>query len=404
MLREGWDVRNVTVIVGLRPYSSKANILPEQTIGRGLRLMFRDMAGEYTERVDIIGNRAFIDFVEDLEKAEDLKFDKFEVGKDRLKIITVMPLESKLMYDIGIPRISAWLARKKSIAKEIAEIDVMKLDSTTIPLREGAEIAAEMFKYFGHDILTDEEILYREYFKPNPQTPEEIIGFFARAICASLKLPAHFADLAPKIREFFERKLFGTEVDLNDPKVMKAMDGNVVKYHVPIVFKAALKDKITEEKTPELIVAEDLLSRTAPFPTAKKILEARKTVFNYTPCDNEYEYAFAKFLDKADDVASFAKLPEQFGFCIQYTDVNANIRNYFPDFIARNADDENWIIETKGREDTDVVRKDAAAERWCAAASEYTHKTWRYMKVMQNVFEELRPETFFELKLVVDKN
>ena len=40
MLREGWDVQGVTVIVGLRPYTSKANILPEQTVGRGLRLMF----------------------------------------------------------------------------------------------------------------------------------------------------------------------------------------------------------------------------------------------------------------------------------------------------------------------------------------------------------------------------
>jgi len=27
-------------------------------------------------------------------------------------------------------------------------------------------------------------------------------------------------------------------------------------------------------------------------------------------------------------------LPEQFGFCIQYTDTVTNIRNYFPDFIA----------------------------------------------------------------------
>ncbi|MGH9595181.1 MAG: DEAD/DEAH box helicase family protein, partial [Edaphobacter sp.] len=35
MLREGWDVQNVTVIVGLRPYTATANILPEQTIGRG---------------------------------------------------------------------------------------------------------------------------------------------------------------------------------------------------------------------------------------------------------------------------------------------------------------------------------------------------------------------------------
>ena len=30
MLREGWDVRGVSVILGLRPFTAKANILPEQ--------------------------------------------------------------------------------------------------------------------------------------------------------------------------------------------------------------------------------------------------------------------------------------------------------------------------------------------------------------------------------------
>jgi type III restriction enzyme len=40
MLKEGWDVRNVTVIVGLRAYTAKSNILPEQTLGRGLRRMY----------------------------------------------------------------------------------------------------------------------------------------------------------------------------------------------------------------------------------------------------------------------------------------------------------------------------------------------------------------------------
>ena len=35
MLKEGWDVRNVTTIVGLRAYAAKSNILPEQTLGRG---------------------------------------------------------------------------------------------------------------------------------------------------------------------------------------------------------------------------------------------------------------------------------------------------------------------------------------------------------------------------------
>jgi len=45
MLREGFDVNNICVIVPLR--SSQAQILLEQTIGRGLRLMWRDE--EYTD-------------------------------------------------------------------------------------------------------------------------------------------------------------------------------------------------------------------------------------------------------------------------------------------------------------------------------------------------------------------
>ncbi len=41
MLREGWDVRNVCVIVTLRPLSAANRILPEQALGRGLRRMTR---------------------------------------------------------------------------------------------------------------------------------------------------------------------------------------------------------------------------------------------------------------------------------------------------------------------------------------------------------------------------
>lgn len=40
MLKEGWDVRSVTTIVGLRAYVAQSNILPEQTLGRGLRRMY----------------------------------------------------------------------------------------------------------------------------------------------------------------------------------------------------------------------------------------------------------------------------------------------------------------------------------------------------------------------------
>ena len=54
MLKEGWDVKNVTTIVGLRAYSAKPNILPEQTLGRGLRLILtRRLYREYKSLTDL---------------------------------------------------------------------------------------------------------------------------------------------------------------------------------------------------------------------------------------------------------------------------------------------------------------------------------------------------------------
>ncbi|MDZ4808199.1 MAG: DEAD/DEAH box helicase family protein [Bacteroidota bacterium] len=401
MLREGWDVQNVTVVVGLRPYTAKANILPEQTIGRGLRLMFRNLAG-FTERVDIIGNKAFMEFVDDLEKLEDLKFDTFQIGKDKLKILTVQPMEDKIEFDIGIPDISPILGRKKSLADEIAAIDVMKFNINKLPLK-GKEIEdTKTFIYEGRDILTDEKLLEREYSIPPAQTAEEVIGYYARRIAQNIKLPSQFAVLAPKLREFFERKAFGQTVDLADKNVILAMGSNVASFVVTKEFEKLLREIVIEHKEPELLSAERFLSSTPSFPTSKKILEAKKSVFNYVPCDNDFEYNFAEFLEKSDDIKAFSKLPEQFGFSIQYTDTLANIRNYYPDFIAVAEDATKWIIETKGREDIEVRLKDNAAINWCGSASSLTKDNWRYLKVPQNEFEKLHPDSFEELQAAIN--
>jgi type III restriction enzyme len=395
MLREGWDVQNVTVVVGLRPYSAKANILPEQTIGRGLRLMFRNQGDNYTERVDIIGNGAFMEFVDDLEKLEELKFDTFQVGKDKLRIITIQAVPEKQQYDIGIPEISPILGRKKSLAEEIGDIEVMKFNINKLPLKGKDEVKS--FIYEGRDILTDEKLFERQYSIPPAQTPEEVIGYYARQIAQNIKLPSQFALLAPKIREFFERKAFGETVDLYNEKVIRAMSSNISSYVVIKEFEKALREIVIEEKEPQLLSASRMLSTTPPFPTSKKLLEAKKTVFNYTACGNDFEYDFAKFLDKAEDISSFAKIPDQFGFCIQYTDTLANIRNYYPDFIAIADDGTKWVVETKGREDVEVKLKDNAAINWCKAATELTKEQWRYLKVPQKEFEQLHPESFEEL-------
>lgn len=200
MLREGWDVQNVTVIVGLRPFAAKANILPEQTIGRGLRLMFGDGSASYVERVDVIGNPAFLKFVEQLEKDEDITLDTFDT-KEPVVITTVAPDESKLDHDITVPVLSPILARKKTLAEEIAGIDVSKLTCPRLPMKEG-DAAALQFHYEGVDIITLQKLVERDYTIPEPQTSEEVISYYAKRIAQDVKLPSQFAALVPKVRQF----------------------------------------------------------------------------------------------------------------------------------------------------------------------------------------------------------
>ena len=77
MLKEGWDVKNVTTIVGLRAYASKSNILPEQTLGRGLRKMYPGGVPEY---VSVIRTNAFMDFVESIQ-AEGVVLERKAMGE-----------------------------------------------------------------------------------------------------------------------------------------------------------------------------------------------------------------------------------------------------------------------------------------------------------------------------------
>jgi len=368
MLREGWDVQNVTVVVGLRPYSAKANILPEQTIGRGLRLMFRDFPINYRERVDIIGNNAFLAFVEDLEKIEEVELESFELGKDKLQILTIAPMAERAEFDIGLPLLTPSLIRKKSLAEEIAALDVMSFVCPVLPLKAGDQ-AEKTFKYEGYDIITLQKEIEREYVMPEPQTAQEVIGYYARRIAQEVKLPAQFAALAPKVKEFFELKAFGKAVNLDEPAIIKAMSSNVAHYVCVQTFKKVLLSRAIAEQQPQLLGTDRLLSTTQPYPWSRPVYEARKCVFNLVACDNDFEKAFAKFLDGAGDVKAFSKLPEVFGFAIDYTD-GGNLRSYYPDFVATDQEDVRWLLETKGQETEEVKHKDRAAALWCVAANQ----------------------------------
>ncbi|HVB25811.1 MAG TPA: DEAD/DEAH box helicase family protein, partial [Ktedonobacteraceae bacterium] len=402
MLREGWDVQNVTVVVGLRPYTAAANILPEQAIGRGLRLMFRGQ--NYAEHVDIIGNKAFLSFVDDLEKLEDLQLDTFDIGKDKLKILAIVPqMPEKAAYDLSLPRLSPILTRKKTLTEEIESLDVKSFTFSPSPLpRKPSSTDIKKFQYQAFDIITLEKLIDREYAIKDAQRPDEIVSYYAKLIATNLKLPSQFSALAPKVWDFFENRAFGQTVDLYDSTIVRAMNHRMAAYIVLDVFGKALRDKIIEELEPTIEGEERKLSSMEPFAFSRSVLEARKSVFNLVPCDNDFEYEFAKFLENAKDVAAFAKLPQQFGFSIEYTDNNANLRYYYPDFVVKTDMGEMWLVETKGQESLEVAFKDRAAKMWCENATTLMGERWRYVKVPQKGYQLLQPVEFCDLEAFVN--
>jgi type III restriction enzyme len=308
-----------------------------------------------------------------------------------------MPLAERGELDVGLPVLTPALVRKRSLAEEIAGLDVMGFSTILLPLtREDA--ARRTFRYEGYDIITLERLVEREYQVPEPQTAQEVIGYYARRIGEQVKLPAQFAALAPKVREFFEFKAFGQPVDLDARTTVKAMSTPVAHYVCVSAFRKELQALSIEERRPELLEPERRLSVTPPFPWSRPVLEARHTVFNLIACENDFERAFAKFLDAAPDVARFAKLPRPFGFAIEYTDAAMNLRCYYPDFVAVDAAGTHWLLETKGQESAEVGFKDRAATQWCENATTLTGTAWQYRKIPQKEFEGLRPRALADLE------
>jgi len=204
----------------------------------------------------------------------------------------------------------------------------------------------------------------------------------------------------PKIREFLQEKAFGLHVDLSDPALIRAISSSVAQYVTVMTFVKELRRLVIDELQPQLLHSGRSLAQTPPFPWSRPTLKAAKCVFDRVPCDNDFEVEFARFLEKGEDVARFAKLPQRFAFAIEYTDSFGNLRFYEPDFVAVDLEGRHFLIETKGLEDINVANKDRAARLWCQNASALTTTPWSYLKVRQQEFQSLRPSELRELMVL----
>ncbi len=301
-----------------------------------------------------------------------------------------------LRGDIDTSALSPILTRKRSLAEEIAALDVSRLAAPRLPRKAGDAVAMD-FTYKGYDIITLKKMVERDYKIPEVQTSQEVISYYGKRIASDLKLPSQFAALVPRIREFLQEYAFGERVDLDDPAMIKAVSHPVAQHVTVKAFEAALREAVVEEQTPVLERPGRHCRRPIRSPGRARRWRPARPCSTWWPPTARAERTFARFLKDAPDVERFAKLPTRFNFTIPYTDAAANLRYYEPDFLAVTTDGVHHLIETKGREDIDVKHKDRAAQLWCENASRLTGTAWQYTIVHQREFERLRPDEFADL-------
>ena len=123
---------------------------------------------------------------------------------------------------------------------------------------------------------------------------------------------------------------------------------------------------------------------------------AARTPFNLAPCNRQLEVAMTQFLDRAEDVASFAK--NQGPQCLRIDALTTDGRRslYTADFLIRLKNGNYLLAETKGQRDPDVAGKARAAAEWCKAASTSKVK-WEYLYVPEDVFKQFAGDSVAEL-------
>jgi len=391
MLNEGWDVRNVNVIVGLRSYTSKRRVLPEQVIGRGLRKMFPDEDASVDKSInvlEVIGPPGLMDILEELENQEDIKFAEFDTGRSP-NLTTIFVDENKLDKDIEIPILSPRIFIRE-FQLEGSEVD--KLPLLAIPLENKI---LEM-EYVAVDILKGMEVIKRKWDLPVPQDSKSVIAYYTDQILKQLKIRGAFATFYPLVKRYVIEKLFDKEIDLDDPRVLYKLSSPDVQEKLIKLFVDAFKDMTFVEREPE---KRDFikLSDTRPFVWSKMVYPANRCIFNYVHCDNNFEVEFAKFLDRAEDVDAFSKNSSKIGLFVEYRNSGRNLKLYYPDFIILMNKGEYLIIETKGREDIDVEHKDRRIKLWCEDATKLTKDKWSFKRIDQKDFERYRFRSIQEL-------
>lgn len=432
MLREGFDVNNICVLVPLR--SSQAPILLEQLVGRGLRLMWResdyiDIKREdrlrvlknhqpprtYIDTLSIVEHPAFIKFYDDLQDQGMVAVDEGDVGAGGATgdILTVGLREDYGKYDFQWPVIL-----HDSIDEfEDAEIDLDDLEPFTMyPL----PLLRKFLAKEGETFVSQESLTKTTFGKYkvtanlfNASGYNEYLQKLLRVVtlrfenCRRQGFPTIQINGAQTVQVmdwYIREKLFAMPFNPfqgNDWKILLAKDGIVTK-HIVEQFAVAIYKMQNRLTTINAEVSHtDFSSLRAIKMRESYSMEVQKCIYprlGYPSHGGGLEKAFIEFLDRDAEVERFLKINENgHSFAIIfYVRKDGLMATYHPDFIVATAD-KVYLIETKGDDkvdDVNVRQKQTATIEWIKKINalepeDRMNRTWEYVLVGESVFYSL---------------
>jgi len=437
MLREGFDVNNICVIVPLR--ASQAQILLEQTIGRGLRLMWRDPEyddikrdnrarlkngqepGSLIDVLSIVEHPAFQSFYDELI-SEGLAGESTEDSDSTSSTGDVIATELREgfeAFDFAIP----FILREADETMDHAALDVTRLPAFTTMTQE--QLAAMLGR---GDVFVSQDLqsntLFGDYRVDgaimNVSGYNDFLARLTRRISQALsqplpkgnKIAAHLAnpylqvntaDLTGALDDYIWTQLFGAAFNPMDGENWRVLLLQPVVDHITKVFAVALIESEAPQVTGQTEVLHRRLSEvpklmmreSSSLPVVKCIYER----LAFPARNGGLERAFMEWAQADAGIHAFCKISEnRHTFArLRYVKEDGLPAFYSPDFLVR-TDAATYLVETKAQQQTthpNVQRKLKSATAWCDRINGLTPEQrdglpWHYVLLGESLFRDWR--------------
>ncbi len=421
MLKEGWDVRNVKVIVPLRPCDSRT--LTEQTLGRGLRKMHAPILDDdggaemRSEDLFVIQHPSFQTILEQIQDIiEEKSSEEIEHSRDYVAIQQKPDEAARALVDVRLARFEGLIQVQYDWRRNFDSAKVAPL-VPKVPWME--EISETEIRTFLKKALQAEEEEGQTFDIPANPTYRDFDHVLEVAYVVPLLRELrtsfqHKTAVKEIVREFLERKTFALPagIPLSFAAVIETGEsakialGNLARPEVIERVRKALLSPLHEALTAErpsaeAVISERKASELSNYQALRRhLLDATtKSSFTTAAVENADELRVAALLDQAPDVEGWVYNHRSgVGYFIEYGWQGRTAR-YFPDFIVRvkfGLVFHNVIVEVKGRLDDRDKAKARRGERYCEMLSDYDKEPWHYLLLIENEALERNDITWWE--------